>query len=99
MADIAEGLHDIFDRQNHAFKINLSFGFIMRHVETGRYRYFRPYDNVNVFNGPILISSREDITKVTYHSIIYYFIIFNISIVLWLVRLIFIINISIAFIT
>ena len=62
--DIGHALQGIYDRQRHAFKINVTFGFIMRHVETGRFRYFRPYDNVNVFDAPILISRRSDIGTV-----------------------------------
>lgn len=64
ISDIGEALQGIYDRQQHAFKVNLSFGFIMRHVETGRYRYFRPFDNVNLFDAPILVSRRQDIVKV-----------------------------------
>lgn len=62
--DIGQALQGIYDRQSHAFKVNLAFGFIMRHVETGQYRFFRPFDNVNAFDAPILISRRSDIDKV-----------------------------------
>jgi hypothetical protein len=62
--DIGQALQGIYDRQRHAFKVNLAFGFIMRHVETGEYRFFRPFDNVNIFDAPILISRRSDIGKV-----------------------------------
>jgi hypothetical protein len=64
MSDIAPALREIYDRQSHAYKVNLSFGFIMWHVVTGQFRYFRPFDNVNVFEAPILVSTRDDITKV-----------------------------------
>ncbi len=64
VADIGDGLGEVYDRQSQAFKINLAFGFIMRHVETGRYRYFRAYDNVNLLEEPYLISGRSDIAKV-----------------------------------
>ena len=64
MSDINAALREIYQRQHHAFKINLSFGFIMRNVETGQYRYFRPYANVNILDVPISISGRADLVKV-----------------------------------
>ena len=36
---IARVLKDIFLRQTKAFKINLSFSFILQHTETGEFRY------------------------------------------------------------
>ncbi len=43
--DIAAALNDIYSKQTHAFKINMTFGMILRHIETGEYRYFRPFSN------------------------------------------------------
>ena len=52
---IGQTLQGIYDRQGQAFKINLAFGFIMRHVAMGQYGYFIPFDNVSTFETPILI--------------------------------------------
>lgn len=64
MHDMHQSLREIFGRQTHAFKINLSFGMILAHTETGRHRYFRPYDNQSVLEEPVLVSERADIQKV-----------------------------------
>lgn len=42
----------IYDRQNNAFRLNLEFGLILRHTETGEYRYFRPHANESLFQRP-----------------------------------------------
>ena len=61
---IERSLNDIYETQTHAFRINLSFGFIMRHDTEQRYRYFRPYDNVSVLEEPMFVSKRSDIQKI-----------------------------------
>ena len=33
---------DIYERQQYAFLLNLEFGLILGHTETGEYRYFKP---------------------------------------------------------
>ncbi len=47
--DIAASPNDIYSRQTHAFKINMTFGMILRHIETSEYRYFRPFSNQAIF--------------------------------------------------
>ena len=50
-------LRYIYDKLNNAFKINLSFGIILKHVETGEYRYFKAYDNgVQILTYPWRVS-------------------------------------------
>ncbi len=61
--DLGRSLIKIYERQTHAFKINLSFGFIMQHVETNEMRYFRPYDNQTVLDEPLLISDSSNLKK------------------------------------
>ena len=63
MDDFGEQIEEIYNGNSNAFKINLSFGVILRHVETGQCRYFAPYSNDNVFELPLLISCRSDIDK------------------------------------
>ena len=50
--DMAEGmdlllqkLRQIYNQQTEAFKVSVSLGFILRHIETGEYRYFAPNRN------------------------------------------------------
>ena len=66
MDDFGEQIEEIYNGNSNAFKINLSFGVILRHVETGQCRYFAPYSNDNVFELPLLISCRSDIDKFTH---------------------------------
>lgn len=44
-----EHVERIYDRQGHAFRLNLEFGLILRRTETGEYRYFRPFANESLF--------------------------------------------------
>jgi hypothetical protein len=38
-------VRNIFIQQTSAFRINVSFGFILRNVETGELRYYHPSQN------------------------------------------------------
>ena len=60
---LMEHAERIYDRQGHAFRLNLEFGLILRHAETGEYRYFRPYANESMFERPIYISRRKDLNR------------------------------------
>ncbi len=62
--DIAAALNELYNRQTHAFKINMTFGMILRHIETGEYRYFRPFSNQAIFEAPIFIARRSDISDI-----------------------------------
>ena len=42
---IAQAIENIFQRQTNAFKINLSFSFILQHRETGEFRYHYASNN------------------------------------------------------
>ena len=59
--DLMRHIETIYNNTNYAFKLNLSFGIILRHIHTLAFRYFIPYYNQNIFNVPILISNREDL--------------------------------------
>lgn len=59
-----ESLEDIYDRQQHAFRLNLHFGLILINTETGDYRYYIPYTNEALFPRPIYVSRRSDLEKV-----------------------------------
>ena len=45
-------LNEIFRKEDETFKINVAFGSVFRHVETGDYRYFVAYENGNAFPEP-----------------------------------------------
>ena len=58
---IARVLKDIFLRQTNAFKINLSFSFILQHRETGEFRYHYASNNDQLLNSPRLIRNQHDL--------------------------------------
>ena len=61
--EIMEHAERIYDRQGHAFRLNLEFGLILRHTETGEYRYFRAFANEALFERPVYISRRKDLNR------------------------------------
>ena len=57
-------VHHIFRQQTSAFRINVSFGFILRNVETGELRYYHSSQNNPGFcYVPHLIRNEEDFDK------------------------------------
>ena len=58
---IARVLKDIFLRQTNAFKINMSFSFILQHRETGEFRYHYASNNDQLLNSPCLIRNQHDL--------------------------------------
>ena len=58
---IARVLKDIFLRQTNAFKINMSFSFILQHRETGEFRYHYASNNDQLLNSPRLIRNQHDL--------------------------------------
>lgn len=53
----------IYDKQNNAFRLTFEFGLILRHTETGEYRYFRPHANDSLIQRPIYVSRRGDLNR------------------------------------
>ena len=58
---IAQALENIFHRQTNAFKINLSFSFILQHRETGEFCYFYASNNQQILKSPKLIRNQQDL--------------------------------------
>ena len=58
-----EHMEEVYEIQQHAFRLNLHFGLILVNTETGEYRYFVPHENEALFPRPIYISRRHDLTK------------------------------------
>jgi G:T-mismatch repair DNA endonuclease (very short patch repair protein) len=58
-----EQLEYIYSQESKVFKINLAFGFILKNIETNKYRFFKPYTNSSVFEIPISISKRKDLEE------------------------------------
>ena len=60
---LMEQVQSIFDMETQAFRLNLAFGLILHNFETGEYRYFIPYQNEQLFDHNITISTQNDLSK------------------------------------
>ena len=62
MRVLKEPLGELFDEQTTAFKVNLSFGFILKQKVTGRLRYYHSSSNCcgRYMEEPALITNRAD---------------------------------------
>ena len=60
-------IKEIYQHQNHAFKINLSFLFILQHRETLEYRYFYASNNEQLLKSPQLIRNQQDLQNLLSH--------------------------------
>ena len=59
-----EMIRRIFTQQASAFKINLSFGFMLRNIDTGELRYYHPsQNNARFFDVPHLIRNEENLER------------------------------------
>ena len=57
-------VHHILRQQTTAFEINVSFGFILRNVETEELRYYHSSkNNSRFFDVPHRIRTEEDVDK------------------------------------
>ena len=56
-------LAEVFSLHDEAFKLNISFGFIMTHIETGEHQYFYPARNQTLLSEPFRISHSSDVAS------------------------------------
>ena len=64
MSLVERRLRAIFSRQSSSFKVNMSYGFILRHTETGLLRYFHSSaNNHRYFDQPHLITNQDDMDR------------------------------------
>lgn len=61
--EIVNQAEQIFNKQQTAFKIQFSFDFILRHIETGEFRYFFPARNLTLLERPFLIKNMTSIRR------------------------------------
>ena len=54
-------LDQILSNEDHSFKVNLAFGIILKHLDTGEYRYYTAYYNNTVLDLPYRIENANDI--------------------------------------
>ena len=60
-------MKEVYHHQSHAFKINLSFSFILQHRETLEYRYFYASNNEQLLKFPRLIRNQRDLQNLLNH--------------------------------
>ena len=61
MNNLRPNLEQLFQNQQFRFRINASFGFVMRNVETGQLRYYHSSQNIGrLFDIPHRISNQQD---------------------------------------
>ena len=60
---IAHAIENIILRQTNAFKINISFSFILQHRETGEFRYHYASNSEQLLKSPRLIRNQQDLEK------------------------------------
>ena len=63
--DLHAPLRVLFDQQTTAFKLNCSFGFVLREKESGRLRYYHSSNNCcgRLLEEPSLITNRDDFDR------------------------------------
>ena len=54
-----EHLDEIYNHQNNAFKVNISFGYVLRHTETRELRFFYPHQNETILPSPVTVRNRK----------------------------------------
>ena len=60
-------IKEIYHHQSHAFKINLSFSFILQYRETLEYRYFYASNNDQSLKSPHLIRNKQVLENLLNH--------------------------------
>jgi ribosomal protein L37AE/L43A len=65
ITNLGQYLNSIFEDQTTAFKLNLSFGFILMNNETEQFQYhYSSINNNRVFDSPFLIRNAQDLEQV-----------------------------------
>ena len=54
-------MREIYNQNENVFRINISFGFILRNIDDDSYRYFYAHNNDGVFQTPQTITNVEDL--------------------------------------
>ena len=60
---VNEKLDRIFNNLKCAAKVNLAFGFILKNIEDGGFRYFYAHENNNLLDRPKLLCTHDDLAK------------------------------------
>ncbi len=63
LEQLMEHAVELYKEQKMCFKLNLCFGFILKHKTTGEYRYYIPYTNEPVLPSPVYILKFTDLMR------------------------------------
>ena len=66
-SDLEDILKDTCFNLKHSFKVNIGFGFMLRHNVTKEYRYFYVSSNNLLFDRAVLISKMSDVRDMVIH--------------------------------
>jgi hypothetical protein len=67
VSDLFNQVKYIYKKETRTMKLNMAFGFILKNIETGKVRYFKPYMNQNVLEFPFPISVKKDLDSFYEH--------------------------------
>jgi DNA-directed RNA polymerase subunit RPC12/RpoP len=67
--DINDLLLDLYSKRKNAFKINIGFGFVLYNHLTEEYKYYYISNNNLLFEIPVLICNRNDISDLMKHIV------------------------------
>ena len=54
---LTDRLKRVYQQQRNAFKVNISFNFVLRNIETGELRLFYASNNTSVLDAPMLVNN------------------------------------------
>ena len=60
---VSEKLDHFFENVECAAKVNLAFGFILKNIEDGRFRYFYAHKNNTPLDRSKFVSTHDDLAK------------------------------------
>ena len=58
--DMHNQLSDIYTSSQNVYRINITFGFILKNIEDDSYRYFYAHNNEGIFSSPFTVTNADD---------------------------------------
>ena len=62
---VNEKIHHFCNNSKCALKVNLAFGFILKNIEDGGFRYFHAHENNTLLDRSKLVCTHDDLAKLT----------------------------------
>ena len=64
LQQLSTQLNSIFEEQSQTFRLNMAFGYILRNIDNGTYRYFRANHTDQISERPWSVSSAADVAEI-----------------------------------